>query len=234
MANNDHTLTQSCSHCREVKSLDDFHKAKGGRNGRHRQCKDCRSDLGKAERLERGTKQAERMRLFGMGLQKCSICNEVLKLDSFYRYSKSTTGRKGQCIECYTRVGSEYRRDPRVRKLISERRSKFNRENPEEAYRRQRKYAFKNKYGITLGDYDAMLREQNGRCAICFSPQPSGVSLYIDHCHDTGAVRGLLCRPCNSGIGFLQDDVNRMKSAIRYLENHHESTPAPQLPMPIA
>lgn len=218
MANNDHTLTQSCSHCREVKSLDDFHKAKGGRNGRHRQCKDCRSDLGKAERLERGTKQAERMRLFGMGLQKCSICNEVLKLDSFYRYSKSTTGRKGQCIECYTRVGGEYRRDPRVRKLISERRSKFKRENPEEAYRRQRKYAFKKKYGITLDDYDAMLGQQEGRCAICFTlPMPDS-PLYVDHCHDTGQVRGLLCQGCNSGIGQLGDDQNRLRSAIRYLE----------------
>lgn len=218
MANNDHTLTQSCSHCREVKSLDDFHRAKGRPNGRHPQCKDCRSDLGKAERLERGTKQAERMRLFGMGLQKCSICNEVLKLDSFYRYSKSTTGRKGQCIECYTRVGSEYRRDPRVRKLISERRSKFNRENPEEAYRRQRKYAFKKKYGITLDDYDAMLGQQEGRCAICFTLPMPGSPLYVDHCHDTGQVRGLLCQGCNSGIGQLGDDQNRLRSAIRYLE----------------
>lgn len=233
MANNDHTLTQSCSHCREVKSLDDFHKAKGRPNGRHPQCKDCRSDLGKDERRAKDTRFAERVRLLKSAQQRCVTCKAVKGLNRFYKSSKSSSGRKGQCIECYKRVGDEYRSRPEVRKVYSEKAKRRREEEPERHRTYYRKSALRNKYGITLGDYDAMLREQNGRCAICFSPQPSGVSLYIDHCHDTGAVRGLLCHPCNAGIGFLEDDVNRMKSAIRYLENHHESTPAPQLPMRI-
>jgi hypothetical protein len=78
-------------------------------------------------------------------------------------------------------------------------------------------------YGITIDDYDAMLIKQSGVCAICGNHetrlaqdgQPS--MLAVDHCHETGKVRGLLCHSCNNGIGFLNDDVDRIQAAIDYL-----------------
>lgn len=71
------------------------------------------------------------------------------------------------------------------------------------------------KYGISVERYNEMLEDQNHQCAIClniFKDIPN-----IDHCHDTGEVRGLLCRACNTGIGFLKDDIESLSRAIEYL-----------------
>lgn len=75
----------------------------------------------------------------------------------------------------------------------------------------------KAKYGITRDQYEALLDEQNGRCKICGGN--FGYDLRVDHNHGTGEVRGLLCANCNSGIGYLKDDPEIMKSAIQYLSN---------------
>lgn len=74
--------------------------------------------------------------------------------------------------------------------------------------------------GITPAEYDQMLAAQGGRCAICRrAPDENerGRRLAIDHCHDTGRVRGLLCTLCNVGIGALGDDAERLAAAISYL-----------------
>jgi hypothetical protein len=77
-------------------------------------------------------------------------------------------------------------------------------------------------YGITLDDYNQMLFNQNGCCAICQKHHTEfKYSLYVDHCHDTNQVRGLLCHLCNSGIGYLKDDTKILKQAIIYL-NHYK------------
>ncbi len=75
------------------------------------------------------------------------------------------------------------------------------------------------KYGITLDDYNTMLREQNCCCAICGKHKLLfKIRMFIDHCHITGKVRGLLCRNCNMGIGLLKENVESLKKAIKYLE----------------
>lgn len=206
-----------CSKCREAKPLGAFHRAKDQPQGRHRQCKDCRSELGKAERLARGSKQALRMALFREGKQRCSMCDEVKPLDDFYKCTRSKTGRKGQCIDCYNERGAEHRSAPEVRDAIAKRRSAWTEANPEEARRRQRKYALKKKYGLSLEGYEQMLARQRGCCAICHRPTEDPLSLFVDHCHASGKVRGLLCQACNSGIGMFEDDVDRLREAIRYL-----------------
>lgn len=76
------------------------------------------------------------------------------------------------------------------------------------------------KYGITPADYDRMLDEQGGVCAICRregSVEMYGRLMAVDHCHDTGRVRGLLCTACNTSIGQMQDDPNRLMAAAAYL-----------------
>ncbi|MBW0088247.1 endonuclease VII domain-containing protein [Pseudonocardia sp. KRD-184] len=77
---------------------------------------------------------------------------------------------------------------------------------------------------VTEREYEAMLIAQGGRCAICEQPEiargKSGAPkrLAIDHCHSTGALRGLLCQGCNTGIGLLADDVDRLINAVLYLQ----------------
>jgi hypothetical protein len=81
-------------------------------------------------------------------------------------------------------------------------------------------------FGLTLEAYDKLLKDQNGVCAICKGPErflsrngfPKHMA--VDHCHKTGRVRGLLCHHCNTGIGNLNDSVELLKDAIRYLEKH--------------
>ena len=77
------------------------------------------------------------------------------------------------------------------------------------------------KYGLTIEQYESMLRQQHGGCAIC-GQQPKGGSgsasrLHVDHCHKTGLVRGLLCGNCNHGIGKFKDSVELIEAAAMYL-----------------
>ena len=83
----------------------------------------------------------------------------------------------------------------------------------------------KHRYGITLAEYDALLAAQHGVCAICGEPPSNnpkhwgGKKLAVDHCHDTGKVRGLLCNGCNTAIGHLAAESVAL-SAARYLRLH--------------
>lgn len=79
----------------------------------------------------------------------------------------------------------------------------------------QRRRALLRSYGLTEGDVAAMMDEQRGSCAICYR----GLDEYhcIDHCHDTGRVRGLLCRSCNVALGHFKDDPERLLRAVAYL-----------------
>lgn len=74
----------------------------------------------------------------------------------------------------------------------------------------------RNQYGIEINIYDKMLKEQGARCLICDEIK----RLVIDHCHESGRVRGLLCANCNSGLGLLGDDTNNLERAVLYLRNN--------------
>lgn len=86
-----------------------------------------------------------------------------------------------------------------------------------------RDYHLRKKYGISLDDYNRMHEAQNGLCAICGEPEKvyrgSRPELAVDHCHETGRVRGLLCNACNRGIGNLRDDVGLLRRALAYLDS---------------
>ena len=82
----------------------------------------------------------------------------------------------------------------------------------------------KRTYGITYEDYESMLDTQKGCCAICKSRISSSRTsrLYVDHCHSTMRVRGLLCSSCNHGLGLFKDSPSLLKRAINYLESDKE------------
>lgn len=82
----------------------------------------------------------------------------------------------------------------------------------------QRKGWLKRAYGMTLEEYEALLRAQEGKCAICGETCGTGQHLSVDHCHDTNAVRGLLCRNCNRGLGLFQDRPDLLGRAHEYLK----------------
>lgn len=71
------------------------------------------------------------------------------------------------------------------------------------------------KYGLDKTSYEVLLKKQKNNCAICLQEFVS--TPHIDHDHKTGKVRGLLCYPCNSGLGQFDDKIDRLKRAIKYL-----------------
>lgn len=72
------------------------------------------------------------------------------------------------------------------------------------------------KYGLSTGDYERMLAEQGGRCAVCRA-LPATV-LNVDHCHETGLVRGLLCGTCNRALGQASDNPQLLRKLADYVE----------------
>lgn len=88
----------------------------------------------------------------------------------------------------------------------------------EENKDRQRCKSFQKLYGITLEEYNQMLEEQDNQCGICgVQESEADVKLSVDHCHETGIIRGLLCRACNTGIGNLRDSIELLEKAVDYL-----------------
>lgn len=88
-------------------------------------------------------------------------------------------------------------------------------------------WSLQNKFGLTSEDYAAKLKAQNGCCAICEQPETATnphngrpKELAVDHDHETGAVRGLLCVRCNRAIGYVDDSTDRLERAIAYLKFH--------------
>jgi hypothetical protein len=103
------------------------------------------------------------------------------------------------------------------RRANSKRLQAYNRDylkaNPEKAYLFRRRAMLKAKYGMTLEEYDLLLAQQGGRCALC----PRETNLHIDHDHTTGRVRGILCIKCNHALGVLGDDLPGLDRATSYL-----------------
>ena len=81
----------------------------------------------------------------------------------------------------------------------------------------------KSTYNITINDYNIMFKTQNGSCKICNTHQSELKSrLYVDHCHTTNKIRGLLCQHCNTLLGYAKDNVETLSLAIQYLNKHKE------------
>lgn len=130
----------------------------------------------------------------------CSICDVEKRLKQFYIQKTGKYGRSNKCISCAKKISKGHIE-----------------ENPN--YKeKQRDSNLKRNYGIDINDYNKMFLDQEGCCAICKTHQIKlDRKLAVDHCHDTGKVRLLLCSACNTGIGFLKHDIGILANAIKYL-----------------
>ncbi len=121
--------------------------------------------------------------------KKCGHCGLEKPSRAFGRLIGTSTGLHSWCRSCQA-VRAKQRRAT----------------NPDAARRI--------KYGMPVGLYDELSRKQGRACAICRRQR----KLVIDHCHATGAIRGLLCKPCNTAIGFFDDSPDIAAVAADYLE----------------
>lgn len=93
--------------------------------------------------------------------------------------------------------------------------------------KRHRRYYLKRTYGVTLDWYEETLEAQGGGCAICGRTDPGNKAhkyLPVDHCHETGKVRAILCDPCNRALGYLGHDADLATKVAKYLATHSEET----------
>ena len=126
--------------------------------------------------------------------KKCKKCGEAKPLGDFYKHNGNAY--RSYCKSCWTKHHSPKARQTNIKRF----------------------------YGIDEETYNEMLAEQGGGCAICGrSAEEVGTRfkhLAVDHNHDTGLIRGLLCTKCNTAIGLFEDDVDRLSRAIEYIRSN--------------
>jgi hypothetical protein len=138
----------------------------------------------------------------------CPTCQQILPLAQFCSNKQRWDGLSYDCRKCTSHRCRE-----------NHQRLKQDPIKYKEYLAKERNRHLKRNFGITAEDYDQMLSSQNGGCAICGATEcSSGVALAVDHCHRTGTVRGILCRDCNTTLGKFNDDRNRLRKAIEYLD----------------
>ena len=98
-----------------------------------------------------------------------------------------------------------------------EEKKKYNKEYDSKRIEIKREHNLLREYGITIKDYNDLFIKQNGKCAICGN-LPNKRGLFVDHDHETGKIRGLLCHNCNIGLGMFYDNNILLQNATKYLE----------------
>lgn len=130
-------------------------------------------------------------RLIPRDRKACARCKEVKPLTDYNNDRKRPDGRGVYCRPCVSALWHE-------RKAHND------------------DYELRRRYGITMAEYLVMHEAQSGRCAICGKPE-NGKRLAVDHDHETGEVRGLLCQNCNRGLGLFVDNPELLERASAYL-----------------
>lgn len=144
------------------------------------------------------------------GIKKCNICLIEKSLDDFYF---SGGYPQAYCKSCQNNVAKIWRENNKdYCKKYKKEKEKFI--TPEIRMRRK----LLHRYGLTLEQYKDMLDSQKGVCAICKMSCRTRKNLSVDHCHNTGIVRGLLCNDCNNILGRAKDSHEILRKAAEYLE----------------
>lgn len=137
--------------------------------------------------------------------KRCTSCNEIKPISEYTKNGFNQHNKqmyKSKCKPCYNAYKSAWRLS-----------------RPDN-YEKTKDTELKRLYGIGYQEYLKMLAAQQYACAICGTTDTGAYkAFHVDHCHDTGTVRGLLCSNCNTGIGNLNDDINLLQRAIEYLNS---------------
>ena len=153
-----------------------------------------------------------------MKTKQCKNCKKVKSRTEFYTYQ--STNQYNKTYTCYMQPCKECKK---IRQKELWAKKKDNPKVKEKNRLKTKKHNLKKFYNMTLEDYNTLVEQQNGLCAICgkvetmsnqFGPRP----LSVDHRHSDDLVRELLCSQCNHLIGNAKEDIEILKSAIRYLK----------------
>lgn len=205
---------KTCLICKETKEPSEFSPNNQKKDRLHPYCKPCQSAKQSARikaRLAAGGVERQET-----GSRRCPKCETIKPVEAFGANRANPNGLQFYCRTCaVATVTASRHKDPTSHRESSKR---WKQENPEQAHDMH----LRRTYGVEYGTYQTKLSEQDGVCAICKTENPGGNSknFHMDHCHDTGKVRGLLCTSCNNGIGRFRHDPELVKRAVDYLVAH--------------
>jgi len=135
-------------------------------------------------------------------IKTCKLCNQEKNILDFYQFYDKWSGKNynsSRCKPCHL----QHKKD-----------------NPNTSKNRKSE-KLKLRYGITYEDWELMREKENFSCMICgITEEEIGKKLDVDHCHNTGKVRGILCNPCNTTLGHAKDNIAILQAAIDYLKNY--------------
>lgn len=210
-----------CPKCKEIHEKDHFYiNYRKGKGNIQYVCRQNRPKRKKWFLTELGLKRKEGSKArfhipLDDGRVYCGYCKEPHNEDHFNIVKYIDRKRNNLPITQYTCKENDIR---------------FSEFNPQKIYESNHKKTQKDykrdvmlqrEYGITLDDYNNKFIEQNGCCAICKTPQIDlNKPLFVDHNHETNAVRGLLCNTCNGGLGLLKDNKTLLLEAVNYLNKY--------------
>lgn len=193
---------KACIQCGLIKPHGQFLRAQSNRFGLRPRCRACEKQAPRSplianhgtESSKQENQDKEDQLIISEGMKKCTRCKQIKPLDKFFVRGDAKVGRQSVCKDC---------------------------KRPTKAQGRQ--FNLRHIYGMTIEEYNAMLEEQNGVCAICGKPETAtrdgqALPLHVDHCHTTDAIRGLLCAKCNTALGLMHEDPDRIKALLKYIE----------------
>lgn len=185
-----------CRDCGGIRPLTEFHVSPRRKGGRGSYCKPCFNERSKKSYAKRVTDKFGRdvkQRLdVPDGHRLCPDCSTTKPLEDFPRNRSGRAGFGSYCKPCHNKRG----------KASLDKRGG------------SRHYHLRRRYGIGQADFEYLLAEQGGVCAICEAANPE----HVDHDHATGRVRGILCFNCNGGLGQFRDNAEYLGNAIDYLK----------------
>jgi hypothetical protein len=194
-----------CKDCGELRPAPEFTADRSRKDGLAFYCKvHARRRLLRSKDVRKGPPKSRHPRemVVPQGHKWCPDCGFVKPLEDFVRNASMPSGRAPYCKPCHNARGRAAK----------------------EKVGGSRTYHLKRRYGITAADADAMLAAQGGVCAIC----QTAPAAHVDHDHETGAVRALLCFNCNGGLGQFRDDPAVLRAAADYVEQHRQRHKRPR------
>jgi hypothetical protein len=223
-------LKKTCNNCGVLKSFAEFRKRTGSVESYPSRCLSCQAAMSKKWRENNPEKlRAQRERTYATGKKKrqerrsaqglyaigqkvteegvfCGSCKVRKSPEDFSKSSYTASGYYASCKICKRKSANAWL--DRNREKSNARHRKHHRKNH-----------LKQNYNLTIDDFNRLVQNQKGACAIClnkFAENKSGKP-HVDHDHNTGIVRGILCGYCNSALGMFRDNEEVLRNAINYL-----------------
>jgi len=220
------TTLRKCIRCGELKTRESFATAAKGRDGLHSYCRQCmvRYMADRRDHIRHPAKPCEFCQTeFVPKDVRAQYCSNNCKGRA--RYWRHNPREERQCVVC----GAETTHRRRETIYCSHNCAEKQRRSTGRGKAASRKHTLKRFHQLTLEAYEQMVKDQDGRCAICGSPSPGAHGWQVDHDHRCcpsrsrgcgRCVRGLLCGPCNLGLGQFADDPVRLEAAANYLRRY--------------